>query len=556
MAANFSRYVDLTVYDVQPVDIYLGAIDLARRTLPEFTLRQGTPEDALFQAFAYMSALSVGTINRLPPRLMEGLVKMVGMERRFGTRARVVVDMAVRDTDDETVIPAGTVFGYTESVAGISLQYTFQLAEELIIPAGDASAQTILYSQNVGIHPVLSSGDILTSLSVASNLESVTVTDTITIADPPDAVYPFVNGVEPESDITYLSRARTFLSSLTETLVTAKQVQSYVLANYETVSRCYVLDLTKFDETGAGESTRIGGSTDTGYITIYAYGNKQLLQAADQNEISTDVSDKSIAGLSVGIDDFFEASVDIEIEVIYDDSMDEDVIVALVQEFIFNSVSREEFPIGEQHLRTSYIASIASAIDGVLSVGRVTILDYPTGYSLNSNGDLSFIYKATLPLVGKSAKNVRLATTANLTATYSNGTSGVGATLTNSGTQAALSIDGVVVVVADRILVKNQTDTTQNGIYTVTTVGTASTNWVLTRATDHDDTVNFVIDRAILVDAGTVNDGLHFAVSNLTDAGDAVGTIQVTYADISSTYSSSNNGFMGAVMVKATGRSV
>ena len=82
--------------------------------------------------------------------------------------------------------------------------------------------------------------------------------------------------------------------------------------------------------------------------------------------------------------------------------------------------------------------------------------------------------------------SVRVATTANLTATYSNGTSGVGATLTNSGTQAAITIDSIVLVSGDRVLVKDQASALQNGIYTVTTVGTASTNWVLTRATDAD----------------------------------------------------------------------
>lgn len=80
------------------------------------------------------------------------------------------------------------------------------------------------------------------------------------------------------------------------------------------------------------------------------------------------------------------------------------------------------------------------------------------------------------------------ATTANLTATYSNGTSGVGATLTNSGTLAALVIDTVPVVVGNRILVHNQTNAAQNGIYTVTTVGSGSVAWVLTRATDYNTT--------------------------------------------------------------------
>lgn len=83
--------------------------------------------------------------------------------------------------------------------------------------------------------------------------------------------------------------------------------------------------------------------------------------------------------------------------------------------------------------------------------------------------------------------SVIAATTANLTATYSNGTAGVGATLTNSGTQVALTLDGVSLSTSDRVLVKNQTTAAQNGIYVVTTVGSGSTNWVLTRATDFDN---------------------------------------------------------------------
>ena len=75
-------------------------------------------------------------------------------------------------------------------------------------------------------------------------------------------------------------------------------------------------------------------------------------------------------------------------------------------------------------------------------------------------------------------------TTGNLNATYNNGASGVGATLTNAGALAAFTPDGVVASVNDRILIYNQTNAAQNGIYTVTTVGSGSVAWVLTRATD------------------------------------------------------------------------
>jgi hypothetical protein len=70
------------------------------------------------------------------------------------------------------------------------------------------------------------------------------------------------------------------------------------------------------------------------------------------------------------------------------------------------------------------------------------------------------------------------------TATYNNGTAGVGATLTNAGTQTAFTPDGVVAQVGDRVLIYQQANAAHNGVYTVTTVGSGSTNWVLTRATD------------------------------------------------------------------------
>ena len=67
--------------------------------------------------------------------------------------------------------------------------------------------------------------------------------------------------------------------------------------------------------------------------------------------------------------------------------------------------------------------------------------------------------------------------------TYSNGTSGVGATLT--ATTAGVFTHDVLYnfSVGDIILVKNQTSTFQNGIYEITTLGNDSTEWVLTRHT-------------------------------------------------------------------------
>lgn len=102
-----------------------------------------------------------------------------------------------------------------------------------------------------------------------------------------------------------------------------------------------------------------------------------------------------------------------------------------------------------------------------------------------------------------------LATTTVLpSCTYNNGASGVGATLTATA-NGALTVDSVLAVVNNRILVKDQANGAQNGIYVATQVGTAGTPFILTRATDYDTsgTGSNEIDQGdyVLVLAGTTN---------------------------------------------------
>ena len=133
----------------------------------------------------------------------------------------------------------------------------------------------------------------------------------------------------------------------------------------------------------------------------------------------------------------------------------------------------------------------------------------PSGYEDRSGfGDTSLANKAYVDQVAQgldTKPSCKLATTGNLTATYNNGSAGVGATLTNSGTQAVLVIDSTAANLNDRILVKDQTTRTQNGIYVVTSVGGASSNWVLTRATPEDQPSELTGGAFVFVEEGTAN---------------------------------------------------
>ena len=205
--------------------------------------------------------------------------------------------------------------------------------------------------------------------------------------------------------------------------------------------------------------------------------------------------------------------------------------------------------------RTTVLASSNSGSAVNLTAGSAEVfITEPAGKSayFDASGDLvlnqdptSALQAATKQYVDTIAAAgihyhdpVRVEQEGNLNATYDNGTSGVGATLTNAGTQAALVIDGVTMVLNDRVLIYEQTNAAHNGVYTVTNVGSASTNWVLTRATDADSYSPSDPDAlgqgdAFFVSEGAAGAGETYVMT--TEGTITFGTTDITFSQISAT---------------------
>jgi hypothetical protein len=114
---------------------------------------------------------------------------------------------------------------------------------------------------------------------------------------------------------------------------------------------------------------------------------------------------------------------------------------------------------------------------------------------------------------------------------------GVGATLTNNGSNVALVVDGVSVSNTARILVYAQANAVQNGVYTVTNPGNASAQWVLTRATDADtfglaDPNQLGQGDAFFVQDGDTGAGKTYICN--TPGTITFGSTNITFAEISS----------------------
>lgn len=159
------------------------------------------------------------------------------------------------------------------------------------------------------------------------------------------------------------------------------------------------------------------------------------------------------------------------------------------QTFVGNALT------GNTLIVTSTYAGLQFSVTGNINAGNTWITNVPTPYADSDVANKAYVDSVAQGLDIKAS--VVYATTGNIFGsgyTYNNGTSGVGATLTGAAV-GNLTIDGNVVSAGERVLIKNEVgafvdNTTQsaafNGIYTVTTAGSPSVAYVLTRATDFD----------------------------------------------------------------------
>ena len=142
-------------------------------------------------------------------------------------------------------------------------------------------------------------------------------------------------------------------------------------------------------------------------------------------------------------------------------------------------------------------------VNGSVSANTITINNAAT----NTNHAVTKGYVDSVASGLDVKKSVRVATTANgtLASSFANGQ----------------TVDGITLATGDRILIKNQTTGSENGIYTVNASGAP------TRATDFDDNTEVTSGAFTFVEQGTVNADNGFALT--TDGSITVGTTALVF---------------------------
>jgi len=299
----------------------------------------------------------------------------------------------------------------------------------------------------------------------------------------------FQEGTNNGSDAVTIKAPNTLAASYTLTLPTATGTAGQFLKTDGSGVLSFDTIYSSFTITGD-----TGSDTFNTNETLDFQGNTQVVTAVTNNQVAF-----SIGNSSIGTTQLTDAGV---------------TNVKLANSTITLGSS------------TLTLGSTTTAVAGLtqLDVDNIRV-DANTISTTNSNGDLTLSpngtgtvkvpsgYKdragfttdslATKEYVdatsqGLDVKNsVVAATTVNLSATYANGTAGVGATLTFGS--AVTTLDGVTLTNGDRILVKNQTTQSQNGIY----VRTSSTVW--TRSVDADTAAELTGGAFVFVEQGTDN---------------------------------------------------
>ena len=226
-------------------------------------------------------------------------------------------------------------------------------------------------------------------------------------------------------------------------------------------------------------------TTGTGTITLAGavYGYQSFSAVGNANQTYYTIFDQTSGAWEVGIGTYTSSGTTLSRTTVLSSSNGGSLVN-------FGAGTKDvfvDYPAGRSVYRdTANTYTVQQAFDALTANSIALTTGTITTAPVNNTDIVNKQYADAIASGIHFHEAVSLATTAALPAnTYNNGTSGVGATLTATA-NGALSVDSTLTVVTERILVKNEVAGANNGVYTVTQVGSAGTPYILTRATDFD----------------------------------------------------------------------
>jgi len=287
------------------------------------------------------------------------------------------------------------------------------------------------------------------------------------------------------------------------------------------------VDGTKIADDSINSEHYVDGSIDTAHI---ANSQITLDKMASDSVNSSKIVDGSIVNADIN------ASAAIDATKIADGS-----VTSTEFQYINTLSSNAQTQLDAKVVKASNLSDLASASTSRTNLGLGTIATQDANNVSVSGGSITGLGSpsassdaATKNYVDQAVAGLRTriiaecATTANVN-------------LTN-GLEAGDTIDGVTLVAGDRVLVKDQSTDTENGLYLAVSSGAAS------RDPEHD-TIAELSGGMVVVNQGSTNDNKIFLCT--TDNTGSVGSTSITYSQVTP----QNNGTVTSVGIADGGAS-
>lgn len=490
-------------------------------TSNRISVATGTTNPVIDISASYVGQASITTLGTIGTGTWAGTAIAVnhgGTSQTSYTDGQLLIGNSTGNTLAKGTITAGTGISVTNGGGSITIAATGGTGTVTSVASADGSITVTNPTSTVDLAvvkaPILSTARNIGGVSFNGSAAIVPQTIQIVDAGGDTTTFPMLatsatGSLQPATDAGLSFNATTdaltataFVGALTGNADTAT-----TLATGRTISISGDLTYTSPSFNGSGNVTAagtlatvnsnvgtFGSATKASVVTV---NGKGLVTAASESTVTPAVG--SITGLGTGVATF------------------------LATPSSSNLLSAVTGSTGTGALVFGTSPTLTTA-----SLGSSTATTQSPSDGSTKVATTAYVDAAVLGTDFKEAALV--ATTGNLVGIYLNGASGVGATFTYTATGTD-TIDGTTLALGNRVLVKNQTTTFQNGIYSVTTAGAIGIAGVLTRTTDFNQSAEIDSGDTVFITSGTVNTSTTWTYNGVSSP--TIGTDAITFVQIS-----------------------
>ena len=364
---DVKKYVDLTVYDDDPVQLMNEILGAARGLLPNWRPEAGQIETVLAEAFALRSASLANSINRVPAATTEVLLQLFGLTRSNGVKATATLTITFTDSDTfERTLPAGSEFLFVDAVTNVA--YTFTLDSDFTLNGSLSGTATVSAADVGSAYNVSASGKSLTLLSGNATFFESAVFST----DP-------TGGANAETDDEYFDRGVTLLASYTSAATTATQIKYYVGANKSYAKRVEVFNRRRYrdrDTTADDYGTHDGSVLVAVASTVSnpaSAASEVVVSSSNLADLHSSLADRTPSGLVVDVMSAELAEIDVTASVVKKSGFVASDVSTAIETALKAYLNANTWNWSTNTVRRNEVIALIDSVDGVDYVESLTM---------------------------------------------------------------------------------------------------------------------------------------------------------------------------------------